>query len=102
MGVLRTTLALSGWGSFGVAAGYVLWTRQTKIVEVPPNDYIFNHTLFARYNPNNAPVTQGLCVRRVPLDKLRPELIEQEGKLVEAFCAGVWSGPGKSIEIHKT
>lgn len=59
-------------------------------------DYLFNSTLFARYNPNNAPVTQDLAVRRVPLSQIKPELLEKDGKLAEAFCAGVWSGLGMS------
>lgn len=59
-----------------------------------PDDYLFHSTLFARYNPNNAPVTQDLAVRRVPLSQIKPELLEKEGKLTEAFCAGVWSGLG--------
>ena len=96
MGVFRTALALTGWGSFGSALGYTIWTRKSKVLPVPSTDYIFNHTLFARYNPNNNPVTQDVCVRRVPLEQIRPDLLEKEdeGKLVEKFCAGVWGGLG--------
>lgn len=95
MGILRTTFALTGWTTLGATASFVLWTRKSRIVDVPATDYIFNHTLFARFNPNNSPVTQDLCVRKVPLTKIRPELLEKEGKLVEAFSAGLWSGMGK-------
>lgn len=35
-----------------------------------------------------------LCVKRVPLTQIKPEYLEKEGKLVEKFCAGVWSGLG--------
>ncbi|KAM3415318.1 hypothetical protein BST61_g8847 [Cercospora zeina] len=94
MGILKTALAATGWTSLGATAGYVLWTRKTSIVDVPPSDYLFHSTLFARYNPNDAPVTQDLAIRRVPLTHIRPELLEKEGKLTEAFCAGVWSGLG--------
>ncbi|PPJ55799.1 hypothetical protein CBER1_01641 [Cercospora berteroae] len=94
MSIFRTALAATGWTSLGATAGYVLWTRKTSIVDVPPTDYLFNSTLFARYNPNNAPVTQDLAIRRVPLTQIKPELLEKEGKLTEAFCAGVWSGLG--------
>ena len=95
MGIIRTTLAFTGWTGFGATAGYVLWTRQNRIVDVPPSDYLLNTTLYARYNPNNSPITQDLCLRRVPLSKIKPELLEKEGKLAEAFCAGVWSGWGQ-------
>lgn len=101
MGIFKTALAATGYISLGAAAGYVGWTRKTKIVNVPPTDYIFNSTLFARYNPNNAPVTQDLAVRRVPLSSIKPELLEKEGKLVEAFTAGVWSGFGRCMGQHK-
>lgn len=94
MGLFRTTIATAGWGSLAVVGTFVALTRKCKITDVPPTDYIFNHTLYARYNPNNAPVTQDLCSRRVPLSKIKPELLENEGKLVEAFSAGVWGGLG--------
>lgn len=35
-------------------------------------------------------------MRRIPLDQVKPELLEKKGKLVEAFCAGVWGGMGES------
>jgi len=34
-------------------------------------------------------------VRKIPLNRIKPQLLEKEGKLVEAFCAGVWGGLGK-------
>ena len=35
-------------------------------------------------------------MRKVPLAQIKPQLLEKEGegKLVEAFCAGVWGGIG--------
>lgn len=50
-----------------------------------------------RNNPNRNPATQDICVRKVPLGSIKPNLLEKadEGKLVEAFCAGVWSGIGE-------
>lgn len=74
-----------------------------------PTDYLFNHTLYARYNPENNPTTADVCVRRVPLDKIKPEYLEKEGKLAERFCAGVWSGFGTftrlschAAQVHST
>lgn len=100
MGIIRTTTAVVGWGSLAAASTFVALTRKNRIVPVPPTDYIFNTTSYARNNPNNAPVTQDLCLRKVPLDQLRPELLEkaEEGKLVEAFCAGLWGGVGYAYQ----
>ncbi|EMC93414.1 hypothetical protein BAUCODRAFT_76213 [Baudoinia panamericana UAMH 10762] len=96
MPVLRTTLAVAGWGGLAGVAGWIALTRDCTMKPVPPSDYLFNHTLYARYNPNNAPVTEDICIRQVPLNKIKPELLEgkDDGRLVEAFCQGVWGGIG--------
>jgi len=81
-------------------------TWNSRVLPIPAGDYIFNHTLYARYNPNNAPASQDICVRQVPLGKIRPELLEKNrkgeetGKLVEAFCAGIWGGVGKCYVLR--
>lgn len=98
MGIFRTTIVAAGWGSLAVTGTFVTLTRKCRIEPVDPTDYIFNHTLYARYNPHNSPATQDVCLRRVPLDRIRPELLEREGALAEAFCAGVWSGPGYEVQ----
>ncbi|KAF2716577.1 hypothetical protein K431DRAFT_257223 [Polychaeton citri CBS 116435] len=98
MGIFRTTLAVTGWGSLAAASGFIAMTRNSKVLPIPASDYIFNSTLYAKHNPQNAPVTQDICVRKVPLDKIKPELLDKEGKLVEAFCAGVWGGIGYAYQ----
>lgn len=99
MTILGKTIFYTGWGTLGGTLGYVLLTRKNRIQPVDPSDYIFNTTLFARYNPNNAPATNDICIRKVPIGKIRPELLEAAEKgqttLVERFCAGVWSGWGE-------
>lgn len=100
MGILRTTLALTGWGSLATVGTFAFWTRQSRFVPMPPNDYIYNTTMFARFNPERNPTMSDLCVRRVPLGKIRPELLEDEGKLVERFCAGVWGSIGMFTRHH--
>lgn len=97
MGILRTAFAVTGYTTLAATTGFIAWTRKCHFADVPPTDHLFNTTLFARYNPNNAPVTQDICLRRVPLAQIKPELLEQadEGQLVQAFCAGVWGGLGK-------
>ena len=98
MGIFRTAIAVTGYSTLAATASFYAITRHCKILPVSPSDYLLNHTLYARYNPNNAPVTQDVCVRKVPLKKIKAELLEEgeEGKLVEAFCAGVWGGVGES------
>ena len=101
MGILSRATALSGWTALSATLGYTAWTRRSKIEALSPHDYLFGTTLFARYNPNNAPTTSDLCLRRVPLDQIQPELLEDANrggtKLVESFCAGLWSGWGKIL-----
>lgn len=103
MTVLGKTLAVTGWSTLGGAAAWLATTRHCKMSDIPRSDYLFNHTLFARYNPNNAPVTQDVCTRTVPLSKIKPELLEaekngREGALVTAFCQGVWGGIGYAYQ----
>ena len=100
MGFFRTAMAVAGWGSLGSVVSYTIWTRKSKVVPLPNGDYILGTTLFARFNPYNNPVTQDVCLRRVPLAQIKPELLERagEGKLVEKFCAGVWSGWGYAYQ----
>lgn len=94
MGFIRSFLAVTGYGGLATAGTFVALTRSSKFVPLPTTDYIFNNTHYARNNPENNPTTHDLCIRKVPLTKIRPELLEKEGKLVEAFCAGVWGGLG--------
>ena len=98
MGLITKAIGLTGWGSLAFAGTFVALTRKNRIVPIPASDYIFNSTSYARYNPYNSPVTQDLCLRQVPLDQLKPEYLEKEGKLVEKFCAGVWSGVGYAYQ----
>lgn len=99
MGILRKVLAVTGWGSLAGVAGFVAATRKSKISPIADNDYIFQNTLIARYNPSNAPVSQDVCTRQVPLSQIKPELLEKEGTLAERFCGGVWGGIGKSFWV---
>lgn len=98
MGIIRKTLKLStitataGLGAFFVA------TRNNSFVAMDPaTDSIFTSKAFRKLNPEANPTTHDLCVRRVPLTDINPVLLEKKGRLVEAFCAGVWSGWGISL-----
>lgn len=96
MGVIRTLLNTAALGGVGTAGGWVFWTRNSKFIPFSPSDPIFSSAAYLKNNPNKNPATQDICVRRVPLTAIRPSLLEkaEEGRLVEAFCAGVWGGLG--------
>ncbi|KAJ7623530.1 hypothetical protein FB45DRAFT_108156 [Roridomyces roridus] len=89
----------TGAGAVGFG-GFLLFTRKSHFVPFNlDNDPLYNSTLFQRLNPNeNRPILHDLCVRRVPLTQIRPELLKEEGKLAEAFCAGIWSGIGYDVQ----
>ncbi|KAJ7875361.1 hypothetical protein B0H14DRAFT_2716304 [Mycena olivaceomarginata] len=82
-----------GFGSF------LFFTRKSRFVPFTfTSDAIFTSSHFKKFNPNgNAPVLHDLCVRKVPLSQIKPELLEN-GKLTEVFCAGVWGGIGYEIQ----
>lgn len=94
MGVIRSLINVTALGGAGSLAGWTFWTRNSRFVPISSTDPIFSSVAYARNNPNRNPATQDLCVRKVPLSKIKPQLLEKEGKLVEAFCAGVWGGLG--------
>ena len=80
-------------------AGFFVWTKHCKFEDLDiASDPTFQSTFFKKYNPSSNPVTHDLCVRRIPIFKLKPQLVEDAAqggtKLVEAFCAGVWGGFG--------
>jgi len=95
MGVLKTLFAVGGYGSLAGIGGLALWTRRSSVLPLPQTDYLFNSTFYARYNPLQNPATSDVVVRRVPLTQIKPEYLEKDGKLVERFCAGVWTGIGR-------
>ncbi|KAF2860652.1 hypothetical protein K470DRAFT_257661 [Piedraia hortae CBS 480.64] len=98
MGLSRVALNVVGWGTAATTGSFFWATRHCTIKPIPPTDYIFQNTLYARSNPNESPVSQDVCVRTVPLNKIKPELLSQEGRLVEAFCAGIWGGVGYAYQ----
>jgi hypothetical protein len=99
MGILRkilnTTIVI---GSASTGAFYYV-TRNSQFVPFPANDPILSSVAYKKYNPNKNPALQDLCIRRIPLSKIKPELLHEDGKLVEAFCAGVFGGLGAFFSI---
>jgi hypothetical protein len=96
MGIFTKLLKTTLYGSAAVTAGWVVGTRNSKFVPFDPADPILSSKEFKKYNPDNNSTTKDVCIKRVEIGKIRPELLEKaaDGKLAEAFCAGVWSGIG--------
>lgn len=94
MGVIRRVFRLSAIGGAASVGAFFWATRNDKFVPMTLSDHIFHSAQFHKLNPSQNPTTHDLCIRRVPLSDINPTLLEKKGKLVEAFCAGVWSGWG--------
>lgn len=85
-------------------AAFFVWSKHCTFVDFSPaTDPVFQSAFFKKYNPSMNPTTHDLCVRRIPLFKLRTDLVEDASnggtKMVEAFCAGVWGGFGTSLHL---
>jgi hypothetical protein len=95
MGLISKLVKTSVAGS--IASVGVFWgaTRNDVFAPMDSSDPIFQSAFFKKFNPNRNPTTHDVCIRRIPLDKIQPSLIEEKGKLVEAFCEGVWGGMGE-------
>ena len=83
-------------------AAFFVWTKHCKFVDLSPvTDPLFQSAFYKKYNPSPNPAMYDLCIRKIPIFKLNRELVEdaEKGgtKMVEAFCAGVWSGFGNYL-----
>ncbi|KAL0576424.1 hypothetical protein V5O48_005560 [Marasmius crinis-equi] len=70
----------------------------------PSSSPLFQANYVHTLNRDKNPTTYDDCMRKVPLDQIRPELLQKEGELVRAFSAGIWSGPGYTLQrliLHK-
>ncbi|KAK4178558.1 hypothetical protein QBC36DRAFT_288413 [Triangularia setosa] len=95
MGIIRKTFTTA----FLVTAGTVGYLGTTTRLEspLPEDDPLWRSKSFAKYNRHNNASTQDLVYKRIPLDKIKPELLQRDGDLALEFCRGVWGGLG---EIH--
>ncbi|KAK4154330.1 hypothetical protein C8A00DRAFT_42917 [Chaetomidium leptoderma] len=95
MGIVRKltlcTGVLTGLGT-GVL-GYV-GASTTIVSPLPEDDPLWRSKSYAAYNSHRNASTQDICVKRIPLSKIKPELLQHEGDLALEFCRGVWSGLG--------
>lgn len=93
MGIIKRTLyttALTGTALVGYIAG-----TTSVICPIPRDDPIWSSKVFSKYNIHKNPTTQDVVIKRIPLDKIRPELLQKDGDLALEFCRGIWAGWGK-------
>ncbi|EFW99361.1 FAD linked oxidase [Grosmannia clavigera kw1407] len=96
MGFKRTSIVSGLLGTSTVAA--YLASRNPVISPLAPSDPIFSSSVYKRTNPARNPATQDVCIKRLPMSSIRPELLQKDGPLVLEFCRGLWSGYGYAIQ----
>ncbi|KAK4198847.1 hypothetical protein QBC40DRAFT_229268 [Triangularia verruculosa] len=92
MGIIRKTIKTAFLATVGTV-GYLGTTTRLES-PLPEDDPLWRSKSFAKYNRHNNASTQDLVYKRIPLAKIKPELLQREGDLALEFCRGVWSGLG--------
>lgn len=92
MGIIRKATVGTIVGA-AAAVGY-LRASTTIISPLPLDDGLWTSKIYKRNNAFQNPSTNDVCVKQIPLDKIRPELLQKDGDLALEFCRGVWSGWG--------
>ncbi|KAL3440752.1 hypothetical protein BJX65DRAFT_19279 [Aspergillus insuetus] len=87
-------------GVAGTGLFFVYHTHGIEMVPMQASDPIFHSKFHAAYNPNGNPTIHDLHVIRVPLNRIEPGLLDDQEKLLERFCGGVWAGVG--FAPHRT
>jgi len=90
---LKQSVVAAGGLSSGILA--YLGTTTTIITPLAEDDPLWRSQSYSLYNPHRNAATQDVCIKRIPLRKVKPELLHGEGDLVVEFCRGVWGGLGK-------
>lgn len=92
MGIIGKATIGAALGSTALL-GYLRAT--TAIVSpLPLDDALFGSKVYKKYNLHQNPATNDACMKQIPLDRIRPELLQKEGDLALELCRGVWSGWG--------
>lgn len=95
MGVIKALFKTAVYGAATTVATFAVLTRKSEFPPVTAAaEELFKSELYKRLNPDGNTPLYDVCVRRVRLDKIRPELRNEPEALVTAFCAGIWSGNG--------
>ena len=96
-------IGVSGFGAFTSVLAFPVWTKHCHVQDLPVTDPLFRSSNYKKFNPKGSPSLSDVCVRRIPLYLIRPDLLEDDkrggGKLVEAFCSGVYGSKGESISL---
>ncbi|KAK4192321.1 copper amine oxidase [Podospora australis] len=96
MGIIKKvfyTTALAGTGTLAY-----LGAATTVLSPLPDQDPIWRTRSYAKYNRHYNSSTQDVCLKRIPLSRIKPELLQREGDLALEFCRGVWGGLGYRIQ----
>ncbi|PNP42339.1 hypothetical protein TGAM01_v208086 [Trichoderma gamsii] len=96
MGIIRKTV-LGVTAGTAAAVGY-LRLSTSIIAPIPLNDALYSSGVYKKYNPHRNAATNDICVKTIPLNRIRPELLQKEGDLALEFCRGLWSGWGYEIQ----
>lgn len=93
--LFRRGFSTSG-GALAVTTGTYLYT--TWDVQAVPisnsSDPIFRNKHYRKCNPNDNPTVHDLHILKVPFSQIEPALLENQERLVERYCGGVWGGFG--------
>ncbi|KAK7984393.1 hypothetical protein PG989_011795 [Apiospora arundinis] len=97
MNTFKRVAKVAATGIAGTAAGVGLGTSwlvasTTLITPIPRDDPLWKSPTLKKLNHLENPVLADVCIKRIPLSKIRPELLEDETKLTTEFARGVWSG----------
>ncbi|KAJ2906942.1 hypothetical protein MKZ38_009805 [Zalerion maritima] len=92
--LLGTTILASG-GFIGYLAATTSITAP-----LPAADPIWSSKPYSEYNVHRNPSTQDVVTKRIPVGRIRPELLGELGPdaLVTEFCRGVWGGWGYRVQ----
>jgi hypothetical protein len=93
MGLIKKTFYTASLTGAGLV-GYLASTTQV-VSPLPRDDTLWNSNVYAKYNRYKNPSTQDIVSRRIPIEKIKPELLKNEADLTVEFCRGVWSGLGQ-------
>ncbi|KAK7984720.1 hypothetical protein PG988_002342 [Apiospora saccharicola] len=74
-----------------LGAGYLV-ASTTLVTPIPRDDALWKSKTLKKLNHLENPVLADICIKRIPLSKIRPELLEDEAKLAAQFARGVWTG----------
>ncbi|KAL1888452.1 hypothetical protein Sste5346_009569 [Sporothrix stenoceras] len=96
MGLVRTTV-FTGLLGTSTAAAY-LAARNPVISPLAAADPVWSSSVYKKQNPARNPATQDICIKRVPISKIKPELLKKDGDLALEFCRGLWGGWGYTIQ----